>query len=279
LNIEHAWAASLKTANAITQRMTPERRYAWAKNLSKLSPVMFRQQWKAASANLKVIDAWLGKTSDPAKTFENFAMTLADFVSGYTPPVTVVGREKAEAARAQGKGLIFLTSHLGNWELGARILSEWNWPATAVYQPYTSKAMQDFIQARRAPGLNYLAVGKGAAQGVADVLRKKEVVALLGDRPFGEAGARVIMCGKEARLPRGPFLFACRFGAPIIPAFVVRDRPDHYTALIEDPLWPEGQGPKALHHLLDRTAKTLERIIAEYADQWYCFEEVWTAPS
>lgn len=187
--------------------------------------------------------------------------------------IRVEGRDFAEAARAAGRGVLFLTSHLGNWELGGRVLAEWGWPVTAVFQPYRSRVLQGYIQRRRAGALRYLAVGRGAAHGVGKVLKNRESVVMLADRPFGEDGVPVTLCGKMARLPRGPFLFACRFGVPVIPGFMVMDEPGRYRAVMEAPLWPEG--PDGVQNLMDKMASVLEKYIAQHADQWYCFEPVW----
>lgn len=261
--------------NLWTRRLSPAGRYLWARRISRTAPWITPAKWRAVESNLSVINAWGTSRFTSPQVFENFAATLSDFLSGAPIAVRVEGREKAEEARQKGRGVIFLTSHLGHWELGGKILTDWGWPVTAIYKPYRSAAMQRFIQNRRAPGLRYLAVGKGAAAGVGQVLHRRESVVFLGDRPFGEEGSRVSLFGRPARLPRGPFLFACRYGAPIVPGFVVRDGPALYRGVVEDPLWPDGAGSDAVDDLLARVARVLEKYIARYADQWFCFEPVW----
>ncbi len=270
------WAASLGALHAWTRRMPEEKRYVWARKLSRAARWLFPAKWRAVESNLAVIRDFSGNRFSPEDVFENFALTLADFFSGRRPAVSVEGRERAEETRRQGRGVIFLTSHLGHWELGGRILGDWGWPATAVYKPYRSKAMREFIQKRRHNGLDYLAVGKGAAAGVARRQNQKETVAFVGDRPFGEDGAAVSLCGRETALPRGPFLFACRYGAPILPGFVIRQSPGRYRVVVEEPLWPAGRGTDAVEDLLHRMARVLEKYIARHGDQWYCFEPVWS---
>jgi Kdo2-lipid IVA lauroyltransferase/acyltransferase len=243
--------------------------------LARLSRIFTPSKWRTVEANLAVIEAWTGRRTRPDEVFENFAVTLSDFLSQAPVDVVVEGRERAEKARSAGRGVIFLTSHLGHWELGGRILSDWGWPATAVYKPYRSRVMQRFIQKRRAAGLNYLAVGRGAAAGVAQVLQRGENVALLGDWPFGEEGVPAVVCGRPAKLPRGPLLFACRYGAPVVPAFVVREAPGRYRALVEEPLWPGGKTPRDVDDLVRRVAGVLETYFSAYTGQWYCFERFW----
>ncbi|HRY29807.1 MAG TPA: hypothetical protein P5079_07185, partial [Elusimicrobiota bacterium] len=163
LTPETLWAASLGGLNLLTRRMGDESRYRWARRISRTARWVAPGKWYAVESNLALVNRWAGAHFQTHKVFENFVLTLSDFLSGAKPVVHVEGREKAEAARAVGKGAVFLTSHLGHWELGGRILADWGWPVTAVYQPYRSAAMHDFIHKRRSPGLRYLAVGKGAA--------------------------------------------------------------------------------------------------------------------
>jgi KDO2-lipid IV(A) lauroyltransferase len=236
---------------------------------------LFPTKRQAVKENLDIIAAWGGRRASVGRVFANFGQTLGDFLSRRHVEVRTLGRVHVENARAAGRGAIVLTSHLGNWELGGRVLQEWGWPATAVFQPYRSGRMQKFIQKRRAPGLGYLAVGRGAARGVARALERGEAVAILADRPFGEDGVPVTLCGRPARLPRGPFVFACRFGVPALPGFVLMERPGHYCVSVDEPLWPTGRGPADVQDLMDRFARVLEKYLAKHADQWYCFEPVW----
>lgn len=275
MNWEPLWALGLSTASGAVRRLPDGPRYATARAVGRGVSALFPAKKKAVEKNLEWINAWAGTRFTSRRVFENFGMTLADFLSQGNPEIVVEGRERAEAAWAAGKGALFLTSHLGNWELGGRVLAAWGRPVTAVYQPYRSAAMQNYIQRRRAAGLSYLAVGKGAAHGVAQVLGRGETVALLADRPFGEPGERVRLCGRPARLPRGPYLFSVRSGAPIVPGFVLMDSPGKYRTVLEEPLWPEGKGAMAVQILLDKMAQVLEKYLARCADQWYCFEPVW----
>ncbi len=275
---ESFWALCLSLASRLVQGLPKKTRYRWAAALGRGVSRLFPLKREAVRKNLDVINAHFGTRFQVDRVFENFGMTLADFLGGQKMmDLQVEGRERAEAARGAGHGTIILTTHLGNWELGGQVLANWGWPVTAVFQPYRSRAMQNYIQARRAPGLSYLAVGRGAAHGVAKVLRRRESIAMLADRPFGEDGVPVPLCGRTARLPKGPFLFACRFGAPVLPGFILMDGPGRYRIVVEEPFWPEG--PDSVQNLMDKMAQVLGKYLARYADQWFCFEPVWESAS
>lgn len=273
MNREAFWALGLSLSSRMAGALPARWRYRLASVLGRGMSVFFPSKIDAVKKNIERINAFYGTAFQVDRVFGNFGMTLADFLGGQKVNIRVEGREQAEAVRAQGRGAIILTTHLGNWELGGRVLAEWGWPVTAVFQPYRSSSMQKFIQSRRAPELTYLAVGRGAAHGIAKALRKSETVAMLGDRPFGEDGGRVSFCGGHIRLPRGPFLFASRMGVPILPGFALLDRPGNYRVVVEDPLWPEGTDP--VQNLMDKMAQVLGKYVATHGDQWYCFEPLW----
>jgi hypothetical protein len=128
---------------------------------------------------------------------------------------------------------------------------------------------------QQSPAATGPAAALGAALGVARVLERRESVAILADRPFGEVGETVSLCGRPARLPRGPFLFAARSGAPLVPGFVLMEGPGRYRVVVEDPIWPTGKGHAAVQILLDKMAQVLGKYLAQHAEQWYCFEPVW----
>ncbi len=273
MNPESFWVLGLSAASRLTAVLPEGPRYGWAAGLGRGVSRLFPTKRIAVQKNLDHINAFCGTRFNVDRVFENFGITLADFLGSTKVDIRVEGRERAEAARARGHGTIILTTHLGNWELGGRVLSDWGWPVTAVFQPYRSKGMQNFIQAKRAPGLDYLAVGRGAAHGIAKVLRRQGSVAMLADRPFGEDGGWVSVCGRPMRFPRGPFLFASRMGAPVLPGFALMERPGHYRVVIGDALWAEGADP--VQNLMDKMAQVLEKYVATHGDQWYCFEPLW----
>jgi lauroyl/myristoyl acyltransferase len=203
--------------------------------------------------------------------FGNFALTLFHFFSPKGIQVVVKNKEKLEEVRARHKGFMILTFHIGHWELGARKVSEWDWPITAVYQEYKSRSFQKLIESLRAPKVQYVPVGAGAARGVAEVLKKGEIIAMLGDHAFGENGIPVRVLGHEIFWPKGPALLALRENAPIVVALVHRLKGRLYEALIEDPIYPQGHTREEIHRLVQEIADKFGRLLPDHVSQWYRF--------
>ncbi|MFN0116662.1 MAG: lysophospholipid acyltransferase family protein [Elusimicrobiota bacterium] len=209
--------------------------------------------------------------SHEKKILENFCLTLHDFFQPQKVHFHIRDKEKLEAIRQKHGGVLFLTFHLGHWELGARIMQSWGWPVTAVYQPYQNRFFKRLIESKRAPGVNFLAVGAKAAKGVRDALKRKEIVAMLGDHPFGEEGTPVKILNRKVLWPKGPILLAVKEKAPIIVAVIIRIKDHEYEAIIEEPLIPTNSTRAEIDKLVQEVASKFEHLLIQNIDQWYRF--------
>src|SRR6185436_3634193 len=105
---------------------------------------------------------------------------------------------------AHGKGVITLSAHLGNWELGAAALAQrgYKFNAVALWQPDPRvNALYQSYRTRRQ--INPIPFGR-AARACIKVLRRNEIVALVGDRDYTKGRDTVEFFGSPARLPSGP---------------------------------------------------------------------------
>jgi KDO2-lipid IV(A) lauroyltransferase len=205
------------------------------------------------------------------EVFKNFSITLCDFFIPQELNVEVPDRAKLEELRKQNKGILMLTFHMGHWELGARVMQQWGWNVSAVYQPYRNKAFKRLVESHRAPGVNFIPVGGHAAQGVRDALRRGDMVAMLGDLPFGEEGIDVKLLNHHVIWPKGPILLAVREKCPIVVAVVVRTKLGHYRAFVEDPLVPRAATRAEVHRLVQEVTNQFAKYVVAYPSQWYRF--------
>src|SRR2546427_7256321 len=127
-------------------------------------------------------------------------------------------RRLIQALLSEGKGLIVLTLHLGNWEMGLAHLAGMGRPVSVVLRPEDSEAAPYEGEARRRAGVRIVPAGESAWNGLDLLLalRRGEIVAIQGDRPFGPLRERARLFGAAVDLPAGPFLLAQASGAPIL---------------------------------------------------------------
>ncbi len=196
----------------------------------------------------------------------------------------VVGYSHIVEGRLAGKGVLLLTAHLGNWEVGGLMLAQMKQPIHVVLVPDIFPGVER--QRRRlheASGVAEIRVDRSFVPtlSVLRALSANGIVAMQGDRDFDNTGVPVPFFGREAYFPRGPLRVAMASGATVLPAFIVRMPDGRYRAIVEQPL-PIENGPDrdaSLRANLGRYVAILERYVREYPDQWYCFFPFWDDPS
>jgi KDO2-lipid IV(A) lauroyltransferase len=187
-------------------------------------------------------------------------------------------RAAIESALAEGKGLITLTLHLGNYEIGLAYLSLLGVPIQVVMRPEEAEAARFQIAARARPGVTLVAAGDSEWAGLDLLLalRRGEIVAIQGDRAFGAADLTVDLFGVPLLLPAGPFRLAQASGAPILLVTMPIVGHWRYRVLAEGPL-RVAPGEEGLRAVAAEFARRVEGVVARYPTQWFNFYDLWGA--
>jgi KDO2-lipid IV(A) lauroyltransferase len=161
----------------------------------------------------------------------------------------VDGWEQFEEARARGRGVIIVTGHIGNWELGAAYVTAQGIPLGAVARKMANPLFDAWLTRTRARnGMDVIYDGD-AVRRAPRVLRDGGVVAFLCDQDaLGLASTFVPFFGRPAKTPRGPAVFALRLDVPVFFAAAVRMPDGRYhrctsnrcrssTAATGKPMW------------------------------------------
>ncbi len=265
----------------------------------RLASVYYRLRPKylqAARANLSII---LGQSAQAPEVREKaFAMVCShfdawvDFLHFATRPPeesrrlieSVEGYSRIVEGRRRGKGVVLLTAHLGNWEVGGLMLAEVKQPIHVVLVPDIFPGVERERRRLHARcGVTEIRVDRSIVPTLAvlRVLERNGIVAMQGDRDFDNTGVPAPFFGREAYFPRGPLRVAMASGAVALPAFIVRVPDGRYRAVVEEPLEIETGGDRdaAFRKNLERYVAILERYVREYPEQWYCFYPFWDDPS
>jgi KDO2-lipid IV(A) lauroyltransferase len=197
---------------------------------------------------------------------------------------SVVGFSRIVEARQKGKGVLLLTAHLGNWEVGGFMLAQVKMPIHVVLVPDIFPGVERVRRRLHGlAGVNEIPIDRSFVPTLA-VMRALEangVVAMQGDRDFNNTGVAVPFFGREAYFPRGPLRVAMATGATVLPAFIIQVPDGRYRAVVEEPLTVEREGDReaALRTNIQRYVSILERYVREFPEQWYCFYPFWDDPS
>jgi Kdo2-lipid IVA lauroyltransferase/acyltransferase len=196
----------------------------------------------------------------------------------------VVGYSRIVEARLAGKGVLLLTAHLGNWEVGGLMLARVNQPIHVVLVPDIFPGVErERRRLHRLSGVTEIRVDRSFVPTLA-VLRalgENAIVAMQGDRDFDNTGLAVPFFGRDAFFPRGPLRVAMASGAVVLPAFIVCLPDGRYRAIVEEPLpiVTHGDRDEALRTNVLAYVALLERYVRQYPEQWYCFYPFWDDPS
>ncbi len=178
----------------------------------------------------------------------------------------------AEAKR-RGRGVLFATAHLGNWELSAYAHALLTEPMTVVVRPLDNPRLDAWVTARRSGSGNRIAGKKDFLRGVLRTLHANGAAGILIDQNAGlQDGIFVDFFGRPACVNAGFMKLAYRSGAAVIPGFALWEPAlGRYVLRFLPALEPTGD----LHTDTQRLHATLEGVIRQHPDQWLWIHRRW----
>ena len=191
--------------------------------------------------------------------------------------VSMEGREVLERARAEGRGIIIITGHIGNWELIPTYFLAIGFTGGVVARRiYYEKYERLLYRLRRSKRFRVFYRDESPKE-ILRTLKNNEVVGILADQDVRKLpGVFVDFFGIPAYTPTAPVLIAMKSGAPLIPGHIVRKGRNH-TIIIEEPLALRSTGDKKadLVYNTQLWSRSIERYIRERPDQWVWMHRRW----
>lgn len=133
--------------------------------------------------------------------------------------VEFVGLERFRAGRSRGRGVLLLTAHLGNWELGALAHGRVEGPLHVLVRPIDNPLVDSLVQRLRCAHGNGVIAKRHSARRVLQVLRENGTVGILADQnAVREEAVFVDFFGIPAAANKGFAQLALRSGAAVVPA-------------------------------------------------------------
>jgi lauroyl/myristoyl acyltransferase len=192
-------------------------------------------------------------------------------------------RQKLEEARAGGRGLILVTAHYGNWEMGSVLIRR------ALDLPLTIVAMAEAepdverlrLSMRDDLGAETLQVRQSmdTALQIRRRLAENRIMAMLVDRHVGRDRVPVTLFGRRAHFLRTPVLLSYLTGAPLVPCFIERVAPGRFAAILCDAIEVDHIQPRdeAIRSATQQIASAVEARIRAHPEFWYQFYRYWDA--
>lgn len=183
------------------------------------------------------------------------------------------GLEHFTAAKAQGRGVLFATAHLGNWELSAFAHGMLTEPMQVVVRPLDNPLIDALAEQRRTLSGNRVISKKDAARTILKALRTNDAVGILVDQNVTPAeGVFIDFFGVKACAGSAFVKLAHHSGAVVIPGFALwKQDEQRFVLRFYPPL--ELSGDVATD--TQRLHSVIERVIREHPDQWFWIHRRW----
>jgi KDO2-lipid IV(A) lauroyltransferase len=193
--------------------------------------------------------------------------------------VVVDGFDNYEEAIKRGRGVIYLTGHLGAWELGSFSQSLLGYPLKFVVRPIANARVEELISNYRTLGGNAPIPRRHAARDILYALRSNEAVGILFDQNTTRAeGVFAEFFGIPAATTPAIATFALRTGAAVVPAFLIWDHGIKKHRLTFDPPVDLIETGDRAGDIVENTRKfnqILEGYVRRYPDQWLWIHRRW----
>ncbi|MBL0059039.1 MAG: lipid A biosynthesis acyltransferase [Elusimicrobia bacterium] len=227
---------------------------------------VFRQGLSFATAILDRLDFWRGRWD------------AYHFDIHVPEDVAAIGR--------QGKGVVFLSAHLGSHDALRALINRWGWKLNVVmyrgHSPLISELFRRLTPAREVGLIEDEPGSPDTVLRLREAVARGECVGLLGDREPAGGGGRgmeVPFFGRKAIFPSTPFLLAALLECPVFLALAVSTGPRRYSIHVERiidriPL-PRGEREQVLQGVVRHFAERLEYYCRLYPYEWFNFYDFW----
>ena len=189
------------------------------------------------------------------------------------------GLENNLNARAQGRGVILLTGHIGAWELSVFAHSIYGYPMSFLKRNVDNPLVERLAEKYRSRYGNHSIEKKGSVREVLKTLKSGGVVGILADlNSSRDEGVFVDFFGTPACTTAGVATLALRTGAVVLPGYIVWDESLRIHRLrFERPVETIDTGNQKEDVFLNtsRYTKVLEDVIRRYPDQWLWIHRRW----
>ena len=217
----------------------------------------------------------LGRTLGEFSQFPRATRASLRELIDYDP----VGLKHLRAAEAQGRGVIFLTGHIGAWEVLSFAWSALEYPINFIVRPLDNQRVEDLIEGIRTRFGNTAINKTAAARQALRALRAGGTLGILADlNTQAKEGVFVPFFGHLACTTTGAALLALRADAIVIPTCAVWDKKRRRYFFHGDPpveLVRTGDEKRDIEINTANFAAALERMIRAYPDQWLWIHKRW----
>ena len=190
----------------------------------------------------------------------------------------ILGFESFQSAIKEGRGVVLVTGHLGNWEIGGGAFAARGISLDAVAKEMANKRFGEAIsRVRKDLGIGLIQMDEVTRE-VPRSLLKSRVVAIPADQHAHRGGLSALFFGSEVSTTRVPAVFSVRIGAPMFLGIALRDKGKKqcYTLSLEKiDFEPSGKVNAYIRELTAAHSAALERAVRVAPEQYFWQHRRW----
>ena len=193
--------------------------------------------------------------------------------------VVLDGHENFLAGKSRGKGVIYLTGHIGAWELSSYAHALYGFPLHYMARPLDNARVDALVNRYRCLSGNQPIFKNESARALLKILKEAGTVGILADQnTMPEEGAFVDFFGKAACTTTGIARLALHTDAAVVPGYATWDSAIGKYRLRFEPaveLVRTGETERDIFVNTQKFAKVIEEIIRKYPEQWVWVHARW----
>lgn len=209
------------------------------------------------------------------------------FIPSLTPEwieknVIFEGWENVEKARALGKGMFFLSLHLGNGDLASNSIVMKGQPLHLITKSFKTQWFNDlWFSIRGAKGVKYIdAHGPSNAFEILKALKKNSGVVFVLDQFMGKPyGIATTFFGKRTGTAYGLALFVTKTQAPVLPIYTFEGNDGKLHVVFEEAMdtmkYVTPDKDQTILNMTQAFNDKLEEIVRKHPEQWMWVHRRW----
>jgi len=193
--------------------------------------------------------------------------------------VILDGHENFLEGQRRGKGVLYLTGHIGAWELSSFAHALYGFPLHYMARPLDNARVDALVNRYRCLSGNQPIFKNESARALLKILKEAGTVGILADQnTMPEEGAFVDFFGKAACTTTGIARVALHTDAAVVPGYAIWDASIGKYRLRFEPaveLVRTGETERDIFVNTQKFAKVIEEIIRKYPEQWVWVHARW----
>jgi len=187
------------------------------------------------------------------------------------------GFDAVERVVAEGRGVVLITGHFGNWELAGAYVAARGIPIEVIARRLNNPLADAYVTRTREGAGMRVVYDAEAVRRTPRALREGHAVAFVADQGvLGLASTFVPFFGRPAKTPRGAAVFALRFDVPAFFVAAVLEPSGRYRCVVTPiPVRDTGDREADVDAMVGAHTAVLEDWVRRYPAQYFWHHRRW----